>query len=184
MLKIAKIRVMPLLTAVLATCVAASAAFWQSNEKANAVKEQPGQSISSASSPAPVPPTRSLSPIAGVQKSKHAEIFYRTVWGIDKLEVRETNSGVLLRFSYRVADAKKAAVLNDKKATPYLIDEKTGAVLQIPTMPKVGLLRQTANPENGREYWMVFSNKGNFVKPLSRVDVVIGTFRVNGLIVR
>lgn len=185
MLKKAKIRVMPLLTAVLATCVTASAAFWQSNEeKANPVKEQPAQSLPAAFSPSPVPPSRSLASITNAQRSKKEEIFYKSVWGIEKLEVREAASGVLLRFSYRVADANKAAVLNDKKAMPYLIDRKTGAVLQIPTMPKVGLLRQTANPENGHEYWMVFSNKGNFIKPLSRVDIVIGTFRANGLLVR
>ena len=100
------------------------------------------------------------------------------------MEVREAASGVLLRFSFRVEDSNRAQVLNDKKATPYLIDEKTGAVLQIPTMPKVGLLRQTATPTNGTEYWMVFSNKGNFVKPGNRVDIVIGNFRANGLVVQ
>ena len=106
------------------------------------------------------------------------------MWGIDKLAVRETASGVLLRFSYRVTDSNKAQMLNDKNATPYLIDEQTGAVLQIPTMPKVGMLRQTASPANGLDYWMVFSNKGNFVKPGNHVDIVIGNFRANGLIVQ
>lgn len=116
--------------------------------------------------------------------SRSADSYYKTIWGIEKMEVREAASGVLLRFSYQIVDAKKAQALNDKKSTPYLIDRKTGAVLQVPTMPKVGMLRQTADPENGLNYWMVFSNKGNFVKPGARVDVVIGNFRAEGLVVQ
>ena len=50
-------------------------------------------------------------------------------------------------------------------------------------MEKVGQLRQTATPENGREYWMVFSNRSHIVKPGNRVTVVIGTFRAQGLVV-
>jgi hypothetical protein len=178
-----KIWTMPLFIAMLAASFAASAALEQSDqEKTNPGTEPPpGQSISAVPSP-PAGPHRS--PMISAQKSKSAEVFYKSVWGVDKLEVREASSGVLLRFSYRVTDANKAAVLNDKKLTPYLIDQKTGAVLIVPTLENVGLLRQTASPENGREYWMVFSNKGNFVKPLSRVNIVIGTFRANGLIVQ
>jgi len=44
-------------------------------------------------------------------------------------------------------------------------------------------LRQTAKPENGREYWMAFSNKSKLIKPGSRVDIVIGSFRINDLVV-
>ena len=116
-------------------------------------------------------------------KSARAAMMYKRFWGIDNIEVREISSGVLVRFSYRVVNANKAKVLNDKKATPYLVDEKTGAALQVPVLEKVGQLRQTAMPQNGRQYWMVFSNKGMFVKPGSRVDIVIGNFRINGLVV-
>jgi len=80
-------------------------------------------------------------------------------------------------------DVNKAKALNDKKSTPYLIDQKTGTVLQVPQMPKVGLLRQTSDPVNGAEYWMVFSNKG-VVKPGNRVDIAIGNIRFNGLVVQ
>ena len=33
-------------------------------------------------------------------------------------------------------------------------------------------------------YWMAFSNKGGFVKPGHRVDVVIGQFKAEGLVVQ
>jgi hypothetical protein len=117
-------------------------------------------------------------------RSGREENMIRRRWGVDKLQVRETSSGWLVRFSYRVVDASKAAQLYDKQARPYLIDEKTGLALQVPMMEKIGELRQTtSHPVNGREYWMVFSNQGHFVKAGSRVDLVIGKLRVEGLVI-
>jgi hypothetical protein len=110
-------------------------------------------------------------------------MMYRRLWGIEDMHVRETASGSLIKFSYRIVDATKAKVLNDKKVTPYLIDGTTGAKLGVPETEKVGKLRQVATPQNGREYWMVFLNQSRFVKPGSRVNVVIGAFRANGLVV-
>ncbi|MBI3449617.1 MAG: hypothetical protein HY049_11970 [Acidobacteria bacterium] len=112
-----------------------------------------------------------------------ARTYYQNVWGVDILGVKPVSSGTMIRFSYRVVDATKAKTLNDKSLSPLLVDQKTNAALVVPVMEKVGQLRQTSTPENGREYWILFSNKGNFVKAGSRVDVVIGSFRANGLIV-
>jgi hypothetical protein len=107
----------------------------------------------------------------------------RRLWGIDDIHVRSTASGSLIRFSYRVVDADKADLLNNKKVAPYLFDEKNGLALQVPTMEQVGQLRQVAAPVNGREYWMAFSNKGRSVKPGSRVTVIVGRLRIDGLVV-
>ena len=51
-----------------------------------------------------------------------------------------------------------------RRATNRMIDEKARVALQVPTMEKVGPLRQSMAPENGKAYWMVFSNKGNMVR--------------------
>lgn len=99
------------------------------------------------------------------------------------MRVRSTASGSSLEFRYRVLEPQKAAALTDKRAKPVLIDQKTGNRLMVPTMEKIGELRQTATPEEGREYWMVFANPGKLVKPGERVDVVIGAFRVSSLTV-
>ena len=48
-------------------------------------------------------------------------------------------------------------------------------------MDKVGPLRQATRPQAGKEYWMVFSNKGDVVASGERVSVVVGTFRIDGL---
>ena len=110
-------------------------------------------------------------------------MMLRKLWGVDDLHVRYTASGSMVRFSYRVVDASKATVLNDKRVNPYLVVLKTGSRLTVPEAEQVGKLRQTATPENGREYWMAFSNLGRTLKPGDHVDLVIGTFRAKELVV-
>lgn len=112
-----------------------------------------------------------------------AKEYYSAAWGVDKLKVSYTSSGNLIRFSYRVANPERAGMLSDKKATPYMLGVRSHALLQIPVMDKVGVLRQTAAPQAGQEYWMTFSNKGGFVKPGDRVNVTIGAFHADGLVV-
>ncbi len=109
--------------------------------------------------------------------------YYRLVWGVEALSVRWAESGEVVRFSYRVLDPVKAKILNDKGAEPSLEDPRAGVSLVIPQMEKIGKLRQTAPPEAGRSYWMAFSNKGRLVKRGDRVNVVIGKFRADGLVV-
>ncbi len=57
-------------------------------------------------------------------------------------------------------------------------------MLQVPVMDKVGQLRQTTALQRvGQEYWMVFSNKGNPIRRGDRVNVMIGAFHADGLVV-
>ena len=114
---------------------------------------------------------------------KRAVQYYSMVWGVDSLDVKWTESGEVIRFTYRVLDPVKAAILNDKKFEPSLIDPEAGVKLVVPSLEKVGQLRQSSTPEAGKSYWMAFSNKGRYVKKGHRVDVVIGTFRAQGLVV-
>jgi hypothetical protein len=136
--------------------------------------------------------SRQLTSVSRPRTSRHASgempasarQMYALTWGVDELTVKIAESGQLVRFSYRVTDADKAGALNEKTSTPYLLDEKARAILQVPTMEKVGPLRQSQMPEIGKSYWMVFSNKGDHVKVGDRVSVVIGRMRVDGLIVQ
>lgn len=115
--------------------------------------------------------------------SRHAAEHYRAVWGIDALSVKVTESGETIRFAWRVVDPGRAGALSDKKSEPALEDPQAGVSLVVPTMENIGQLRQSQPPEAGKSYWMVFSNKGRLVKRGHRVNVVIGLFRANGLIV-
>jgi hypothetical protein len=110
--------------------------------------------------------------------------YYESVWGIGDPTIKAVESGVILRFSYRVLDPEKARALHDKKLNPVLVSPEKGISLVIPTMEKVGQLRQA--PQNivpGESYWMAFSNSGRLLKPGDRVDIVIGNFHARGLLV-
>ena len=115
--------------------------------------------------------------------SRRAGLYYDFVWGVDSLSVKWTESGEVIRFSYRVLDAERAKPLNDKRAEPSLIDPQAGVKLVVPSLEKVGQLRQSSTPIAGKSYWMAFSNKGRPVKRGDHVDVVIGKFRAEGLVV-
>jgi hypothetical protein len=115
--------------------------------------------------------------------SKSATLYYGLIWGVDSLRAKYAESGEIIRFSYRVIDAEKAKTLNDKKNEPHLIDPVAGVSLVVPSLEKVGKLRQAMTPEAGKMYWMAFSNKGRLVRPGHRVNVVIGNFQAEGIIV-
>ena len=166
-----------LLTALIAGGLAASALAAQA------------EAPQSAPAAAPVPGSAMLATENGagvthaVPRSERAEWFYSARFGVDQMHVKYTASGASLEFRYRVVDPDKAAALVDKRATPILTDQKSGLRLLVPTMEKIGALRQEATPEVGREYWMVFSNPGKIVQRGNRVDVKVGYFQVRGLVV-
>jgi hypothetical protein len=110
-------------------------------------------------------------------------MYYEGAWGVDDLHIKVAESGELIRFNYRVVDPEKAAALNNKKVEPELLDVQAGVKLSIPQMEKVGKLRQSSTPQAGMNYWMAFSNPTLAVKRGHRVDVVIGSFRANNLVV-
>lgn len=124
-----------------------------------------------------------VSPYLRAQRSASAARYYQSTWGVDQLRAHKTSSGTLIRFSYRVVNAALAKPLHEKKAEPHMIALRTHAVLTVPTMENVGQLRQSESVEDGKDYWVLFSNKGDLVKVGDRVDVVIGDFSVSDLVV-
>jgi hypothetical protein len=142
--------------------------------------KSPAANSSTAAKPAsPAPGTR----FHPERFPGRAGTYYRLIWGVDELSVKWAESGEVIRFTYEVLDPAKAKELNEKRLEPSLIDEKAHVKLSIPQMDKVGKLRQTTTPEAGKKYWMLFSNKGGYVKRGDRVSVVIGKFHADGLVV-
>lgn len=166
-------RARPMLPMLLAWLVAAPAALAQSAAQAAATKQG-----SAPTKPAGAPSRYLPNRFAG-----RAGRYYRVVWGVDSLSVKLVESGQLVRFAWRVLDPEKAKLLSDKRLEPALVDPQAGVSLVVPAMEKVGQLRQGAPPEAGKSYWMAFSNKGRLVKRGARVNVVIGEFRAEGLVV-
>jgi hypothetical protein len=132
-------------------------------------------------------PAQPVPAVVRTNLAKHVPMqalkYYEGVWGVDALTVKYTESGEIIRFSYRVLEPEKATALNDKKSEPSLIDPQAGVTLVIPEMEKIGKLRQSSRPIAGKQYWMAFSNSGRRVRPGDRVDIVIGSFHANGLVV-
>jgi hypothetical protein len=135
-------------------------------------------------------PSAKAAPASTPYRNQPARISNReaavleSVWGIEAPGVKAVESGVILRFNYRVLDPDKAKILSDKKFEPLLECPDKHLRLVVPSLEKVGQLRQAPHEiDAGKSYWMAFSNSGRQIKPGDRVDVVIGTFRVQGLIV-
>ena len=143
---------------------------------------KPGSGASAATAPSPSR-ARKASPYRPVKATYKARNYYVAAWGIDKLKVSRTASGNLIRFSFRITEPARAAALIDRKLTPYMLGQKSRALLSIPIMEKIGPLRQSGAAKAGQEYWMTFSNKGDLIKPGDRVNVMIGQFHADGLMV-
>jgi len=167
-----------LLATLLALAISGAAAFGQSNPK------QPGSE--GTLSPSVNATKRRLPSYLASRTVPNANAvrMYRLIWGIDNIEVKQVSSGALILFKFRVLDPAKAKVINNEDSKPLMVDEASHAALQIPVLEQIGKLRQTNAPEAGREYSMLFSNKGGYVKPGNRVSVIIGTFHLEGLIVQ
>lgn len=105
-------------------------------------------------------------------------------WGVQVVALRASAAGYLLDFRYRVTDADKAAPLLKQEAKAYLLVEKNGAQLYVPTASRVGPLRQSATKVYvDRNYFVLFANPGKLVQPGDLVTVVIGDFKVEHLAV-
>jgi hypothetical protein len=170
---------------LLASFLASSILFFSTAASAAQGQGEPGGAQQAVNTSASLS-TPAFAPRAAISRSVssgRAAMMYRRIWGIDNITLKSTASGAVIRFSYLVVDANKARILNDEKQNPYLVAQKNNAVLEVPATEKVGKLRQTATPENGREYWMVFQNSGHTVQPGDLVNIVIGPFHANGLVV-
>jgi integrase len=110
-------------------------------------------------------------------------LYFKRNWGVEIVGIKPVTSGYMLALRYKILDAEKAKQLNDRNAKAYIIDEASGIRLAVPAMEKVGELRSGTKPEVDRIYFMVFGNPGKLVKSGSRVTLVVGNFRADGLIV-
>lgn len=73
--------------------------------------------------------------------------------------------------------------MESRSPQPELIDSQARVKLSVPQMEKIGKLRQSSTPKEGMTYWMAFANPTLAVRRGHRVNVVIGSFRAQGLIV-
>lgn len=112
-----------------------------------------------------------------IQQTKQQKQELRDQWGVELVALRSTAAGHMVDFRYRVLDAEKAAPLFKRQTKPYLIHQATGKALGVPNTAKIGSLRNSNTPQNGRTYWMFFGNHHRLVQKGDKVTVAIGDFR-------
>lgn len=118
---------------------------------------------------------------APIQQSTGQDQVLIDKWGIEIVAMRSTAAGHMVDFRYRVLDAEKAAPLFKRQTKPYLIHQTSGKVLSVPNTAKLGSLRNSNTPQNGRIYWMFFGNHHRLVQRGDKVTVAIGEFRVTDI---
>jgi len=118
-----------------------------------------------------------------VTEAEAKAIEIATQWGIEITSIHLTANDHMIDYRYRVLDAEKAADLFKRQIKPQLIHQETGKVLAVPETAKLGPLRNSNTPQEGRIYWMFFGNGGKLVQAGDKITVVIGDFRVEDLVV-
>ena len=132
------------------------------------------------------PAAGTVAPTAAPEQARHPRKnpFMKREWGIEILYVRQTAAGYMLEFRYKVVDAEKAKPLFERQTKPILTHAETGAQLIVPTPAKTGALRNSNPPLDGHTYWMFFANPGKLVEPGEHVNIQIGDFLVEKLVVQ
>ena len=94
-------------------------------------------------------------------------------------------AGYMLDMRYRVLDPDKAKALFERRVRPVLIDDATGLRVTVPDTPKLGQLRSTGarNVKVDRTYSMLFANPGKSIERGTRLTLLVGEARVDGLLV-
>ncbi len=116
-------------------------------------------------------------------EAETASAYLAEQWGVEVMSIRLTANDHMIDYRYRVLNADKAADLFERQIKPLLVHQDSGKVLAVPETAKLGPLRTSNAPKEGRIYWMFFGNTGNLVKAGDRVSVVIGDFLIEDLIV-
>src|SRR5947209_4495858 len=98
-----------LVLGLLAGLLASSAGAMESTAPQAQPGSQPGHQLKKALAHSKRPAPRAA---PGMPES--ARKVYDLTWGVDNMTAQLAESGQLVRFSYRVTDASKAAALNDK----------------------------------------------------------------------
>ena len=143
------------------------------------------------------------SAISGAQKARSHEIVQQRIeekraadlnkavpgqkalevkYGIRITGIRPSSAQLMLDLRYTVMDPDKARLFLSETTHPYLIHNKTGSRLLIPSTAKAGSLRQTSRlPKAGRSYFMMFVNPGTLVKPGDTLTLVIEDIKIDNL---
>ena len=126
------------------------------------------------------PPAQHLQAAVVGTPAKPAAKSMEDQWGIQITSMRVGFGGNGLDLRYKVTDPVKAANLLHLKEITYIIDQGTGKAIPLPFQKE----NQTSQKlVAGKTYFALLSNKGQVVKPGSKVTVAIGNSREQDVMV-
>ena len=111
-------------------------------------------------------------------------------WGIKLLRVNLTAAGYLVEFKYKILDPQKARGMVQRKFSPrpYVVVEKSGAILMVPFSAKLGSLRSSVRTANqmqiGKNYFTLFANPARHVSAGDEITIVVGDFMAEHIVVQ
>lgn len=101
-------------------------------------------------------------------------------WGLQVTSVRMAMRGAGLDLRYKVLDPSKATHLLHLKQAAYLVEQESGKMIPVPFQRE----NQTSQKlVAGKTYFTLLSNKGQLVKPGTKVTLVIDTGRQSDIAV-
>jgi hypothetical protein len=119
-----------------------------------------------------------LCSVFGCAPSNPAEQF-----GVQIANIRLTGADHFIDFRYRILDPEKASPFLDRGEQMLLVDQSTGTKHPV-TRNKLGPLRASGTkPEVNRQYTVLFSNVNKEIKVGSKVSLLVGDKRIDGLVV-
>ncbi|MEV7008626.1 hypothetical protein [Streptosporangium sp. NPDC051022] len=126
------------------------------------------------------PPARTASPPA---RAAAGPAFDRPVIPADRLadragirlvRVSASGAGGLLDVRYQVVDPGRAQAVHQESTPPLVVDEASGLVIRQLYMGHA----HTGELKPAVTYYLVFENSGNWVRPGSKVTVLLGDAQV------
>ena len=136
-----------------------------------------GPRIPEAANVASSVPTSSKS-FSGPTKATKSAARFSKLTGLEVLWVAVSGAGGIVDLRYRVVDEKTAASHASHQVVPAIIDSQTGKTL---TKQWMGHAHPPDNFNQDRNYWMLFLNPKELVKPGDKVAVRLGHARLTGV---
>lgn len=109
------------------------------------------------------------------------ESYAKRACGIEIRSVRLTAGGGFLDLRFRVLDPQGGPSPLNPSVPVSVVHQPTGRALSVASS-KIGKLRQrTAQPELGKEYFILFRNSAGLVRPGDNITLVAGNCKVEDL---
>ncbi|MBI1821251.1 MAG: hypothetical protein HYR79_06030 [Nitrospirae bacterium] len=104
-------------------------------------------------------------------------------YGVELVSLQATAGGQLLDLRYRVVKPELAKELfkTNANASFKIIDPKTEHAMEVPDTPVGKLKSKMLKPKINQILYVLFENPGGAIKPGSRVSLVIGSVRIDGV---